>query len=179
MIKAGSEQGSGLSPRNPYRRLLPLRSGASPSCPGRFLHLGDQLLKGGSWSLLMLGQVDSRLPQAGEVGHTVGSASKDVGHVAADVGRGAVKTVKAAPKVYMQLAKPVGVVVAKTYNTAAQVMDHTPLKVFSPISRATSPGQRARTRPRLGPSWVPGPFFWAAAFRPCCTTAARPRGPGR
>src|SRR3954463_2832637 len=67
-IKAGSEQGSGLRTRELYRRLLPLRSGASPSCPGRFLDLGDQLLKGGSWSLLMLGQVDSGLPQAGEVG---------------------------------------------------------------------------------------------------------------
>jgi len=72
---------------------------------------------------------------AKDVGHAVGSASKDVGHAAADIGRGAVKTVKAAPKVYMQMAKPVGVVVAKTYNTAAQVMDHTPLKVFSPITR--------------------------------------------
>src|SRR3954462_1571913 len=68
VVKAGSDYGSRLSTQNPYRRLLPLRSGASPSCPGRFLHLGDQLLKGGSWSLLMLGQIDGGLPQAREVG---------------------------------------------------------------------------------------------------------------
>ena len=69
------------------------------------------------------------------VGRTVEKAAKTVGHAAEDVGRGAVKTVKAAPKVYMKVAKPVGVVVAKTYNTAGQVLDHTPLKVFSPVAR--------------------------------------------
>jgi hypothetical protein len=40
-----------MSTRNPYRRLLPLRSGASSSRPGRFLDLGDQLPKGESWAL--------------------------------------------------------------------------------------------------------------------------------
>jgi hypothetical protein len=35
----------------------------------------------------------------------------------------------------MKVAKPIGVVVAKTYNTAGQVLDHTSLKVFSPLAR--------------------------------------------
>src|SRR3954447_15057020 len=39
-----------------------------PSCARRLLHLFDQVLKGGSDSGLMLGQIDRSLPQAGEVG---------------------------------------------------------------------------------------------------------------
>jgi hypothetical protein len=49
----------------PSRPVAFLRLECISSCPGRFLDPGDKLLKGGS--LLMLGQIDRSLPQAGEV----------------------------------------------------------------------------------------------------------------
>jgi hypothetical protein len=52
----------------PSRPVAFLRLECISSCPGRLLDPGDKLLKGGSWSLLMLGQIDSGFPQAGEVG---------------------------------------------------------------------------------------------------------------
>ena len=47
--------------------MRPRSSTAPYSRPRRFLNLGDQVLKGGSHSGLMLSQIDRSLPQAGEV----------------------------------------------------------------------------------------------------------------
>src|SRR5215207_11339680 len=52
----------------PSRPVAFLRLECISSCPGRFLDPGDKLLKGGSWSLLMLGKIDRSLLQAREVG---------------------------------------------------------------------------------------------------------------
>jgi hypothetical protein len=57
--------------------MRPRSSTAPYSRPRRFLNLGDQVLKGGSHSGLMLSQIDRSLPQTGEVG--VGEVLRRVG----------------------------------------------------------------------------------------------------
>ncbi|WP_457108156.1 hypothetical protein [Methylobacterium sp. P5_C11] len=81
---------------------------------------------------------------AKSAGKTVERGAKSIGRAAESVGQDAIKTAKAAPKAYMNVAKPVGVAVSKYYHAAGKIIENTPLKVFKPL--ADDVAKAARTK---------------------------------